>query len=502
MANELYPDQQETVKECLHYLVEKDYRSIILCGKTGSGKTVMAADLANTFVKREKVVLMISDRVELHDGFIKAASSHGMFPFLIDADNSTLNIAHNCYISMSQTLKRRIKKPQYREWLLNFVDVIFIDECHKEEFNLFFTEKLFCKQKIIGLSATPRRFGSQRQLFEDYQHIVFAMETQDLIAIERLAKPIYIYDEALKIDTKLIKVRKIRGEYDFDEQDAAKVMRMANVGNNAVDLYKANVPGQKFINFSSGSADTIRHCVEFNEAGIPSKYFISETKEKEAMVLHEKYRDLYSGNRKDIIKAHKAKEFLGLFNNNIFTTGYDDPLIEVVIIQRLTMNPNLLNQMIGRGSRFVKGIKEQFTIIDLSDNIKRLGKWHMPYPYSLHHKKAGGGLPILKKCPHCEGYNYATVKICKLISPKTKNVCNFVYPEYEKLPIQVNITVESYDDLVYKDFIAKRHMMSWDEINRYREVKNFRLEWLYIQAKQTNRENEFMNTEFYKKMTA
>jgi hypothetical protein len=138
--------------------------------------------------------------------------------------------------------------------------------------------------------------------------------------------------------------------------------------------------------------------------------------------------------------------------------------------------------------------------MDMSDNIRRMGKWHEPKKYSLFHTKKGGGLPILKKCPKCEGYNFATVKICKLIDPKSKEVCNFRYPEYQKISEPINVQVENYDDLLYKDFLQKRSLMSWEQINRYRETKKFKLEWMYRIAEQTGRMDEFKQTNYYNEL--
>ena len=498
MPKNLFPDQQKAVDRVLLSLQEFD--RLILCAQTGSGKTVMAANLAHHFVKQKKVVLLISDRLELHGGFYNDLVEEGLFPFMIDADGKSLNISYDTYIAMSQTLKRRLKSSTYLDWLRTVPDVIILDECHKEEYNPYFEQGLFRGKKVIGLTATPKRFGSQRQLAEDYQKIVYGEETQSLIALERLAKPNYIYDPDKKFDTSKIKIRKKLGEYDFDEKQAGELMRMSGVGANAIKIYKEKVDKDKFIAFCSGSADTIKQCVEFNESGIPSLYFISEPQEKEAIVLHEKYRSLYSGSRQYVLNAHKSGAVLGLFNNNIFTTGYNDPLIKGAIILRLTMNPNLLSQMIGRASRFVRGVKEDFWVMDMSDNIRRMGKWHEPKKYSLFHTKKGGGLPILKKCPKCEGYNFATVKICKLIDPKSKEVCNFRYPEYQKISEPINVQVENYDDLLYKDFLQKRSLMSWEQINRYRETKKFKLEWMYRIAEQTGRMDEFKQTNYYNEL--
>ena len=55
-----------------------------------------------------------------------------------------------------------------------------LDECHRAEFDFVFeyvTEKAY----VIGLSASPARYGSQRQLGLDYEAIVTGPSVKELI---------------------------------------------------------------------------------------------------------------------------------------------------------------------------------------------------------------------------------------------------------------------------------------------------------------------------------
>jgi hypothetical protein len=59
---------------------------------------------------------------------------------------------------------------------------------------------------------------------------------------------------------------------------------------------------------------------------------------------------------------------------SILTTGFDEPTIDTIILNRATKSLTLYYQMIGRGSRVLNN-KSKFTVIDLGNNIYRFGPW-------------------------------------------------------------------------------------------------------------------------------
>ena len=59
---------------------------------------------------------------------------------------------------------------------------------------------------------------------------------------------------------------------------------------------------------------------------------------------------------------------------SILTTGFDEPTVETIILNRATKSLTLYHQMIGRGSRVLKN-KKEFVVIDLGNNARRFGLW-------------------------------------------------------------------------------------------------------------------------------
>ena len=62
---------------------------------------------------------------------------------------------------------------------------------------------------------------------------------------------------------------------------------------------------------------------------------------------------------------------------SILTTGFDEPTVESIILNRATRSLTLYFQMIGRGSRIFKD-RTTFQVIDLGNNIARFGPWSQP----------------------------------------------------------------------------------------------------------------------------
>ncbi len=78
--------------------------------------------------------------------------------------------------------------------------------------------------------------------------------------------------------------------------------------------------------------------------------------------------------RKETIEWFKKTPDAILTSVGILTTGFDEPTVKSIIINRATRSLTLYHQMIGRGSRKLPN-KDTFQIIDLGNNVRRFGYW-------------------------------------------------------------------------------------------------------------------------------
>ena len=78
--------------------------------------------------------------------------------------------------------------------------------------------------------------------------------------------------------------------------------------------------------------------------------------------------------RRDILQWFKETPDAILTSVGILTTGFDEPTVESIILNRATRSLTLYHQMIGRGSRVLPH-KKDFVVVDLGNNAARFGAW-------------------------------------------------------------------------------------------------------------------------------
>ena len=78
--------------------------------------------------------------------------------------------------------------------------------------------------------------------------------------------------------------------------------------------------------------------------------------------------------RKTVLQWFKVTPHAILTSVSILTTGFDEPTVNTIILNRATKSLGLYYQMIGRGSRILKD-KPTFSVIDLGNNMHRFGDW-------------------------------------------------------------------------------------------------------------------------------
>lgn len=132
--------------------------------------------------------------------------------------------------------------------------------------------------------------------------------------------------------------------------------------------------------------------------------------------------------RDESIRLFRKNEITAIVNNNVLTTGFDDPEIDLIIVLRATQSSALWVQMLGRGTRphfvgdhdlntregrfaaIVEGGKLFCMVLDYARNTSRLGP--INDPVIPGRKGEGGGQAPVKICDRCETYNHASARYC------------------------------------------------------------------------------------------
>ena len=145
-------------------------------------------------------------------------------------------------------------------------------------------------------------------------------------------------------------------------------------------------------------------------------------------VIHSKISD---EQRLERINGFKSGKYRAAVNNNVLTTGFDYPGIDMIGMLRPTKSTALWVQMLGRGTRPVYhadcpaelletaegrleaikwGPKQNCLVLDFAGNTRYLGP--INDPVIPRPKGKGGGVAPVKICEACGVYNHASVRYC------------------------------------------------------------------------------------------
>jgi len=426
--------------------INRGLKSQLLVIPTGGGKTVVFTTIAKGAISKGKTVMIVCDRKELISQAGDNLGRLGLIPTII-APGYPQNI-NNCYLASVDTLRRRT---------LPKVDIIIIDEAHKQTF-----DKLIQRYRdegmtplIIGATATPLRTGNQNSL-SDYYETIVEPTTTDKLLNEGFLVPCRTF--AAKMDLSAVKMT--GGDYNnaalYTEFNKAKLY------DGVIDQYEKFAKGKKTLIFNVNVQHSKNTVEAFTAAGYKAKHLDGSTP-----------KEL----RRYLLESFHRGEFDILSNCSVLTTGYDEPSIEAIIMNRATKSLPLYLQMAGRGSRLHPG-KSNFVLIDMGANCYEHGLWSDPRDWNIIKKKRNNtGVAPVKLCPKCEAMNPASAAICL--------DCKFVFPVKEKKLLEgIFVEVKATRGLtVAMDF----KNATLEQLKAYEVESKYKQGWAHATFKRQNR---------------
>lgn len=382
-------------------------KRIILCAPTGSGKTVMFTYMVARALERGKRCMIFTDRAELLKQSNGALDQFGIVPTLIEAGKTRLDVSGSCFIAMAQTYSRRKNNADYAD-LMAGMDLVIIDEAHKQTFNPLLPY-INPNAVVIGATATPLRRGKQECLSKFYQVLHNPVQVRELIDQGFLSKPVTY---GMPINLSGIRMK----GNDYDTQQMAIMYSKRKVFDGVVQNYNKYCRSKKAILFASNIASSKEVCNALQIAGHNARHVDGDMRKQE---------------RASVLDWFKHTPDAILCNCDLMTTGFDEPSIEVVILYRATASLPLFMQMVGRGSR-VTPTKREFTILDFGNNVNHHKLWEVNREWSLKkkRKRKSDGVGAVKNCYACD----ALIPVAMMICPH----CKF---EYERKPQEIAETV-------------------------------------------------------------
>lgn len=318
---------------------------------TGGGKTVIFSELTKRFIeKTKKRVLILTHRIELCGQTSRMLEELGVKNKIIDSKVKELPEKEEfmCFVAMVETLNNRLNEEQIE---MDDVGLLIVDEAHYNSFRKLF--KYFSKQIILGVTATPLSSNVKLPLKDNYNELIVGESIETLIGMGYLAKgTTYNYD----VNLKSLKVG-INGDYTVSSSE--KLYSNFLMQEKLLYAYEEKAKGTKTLIFNNGINTSISVHAMFKEEGYEIRHLDNTHSEKE---------------RAEILQWFKEKPDAILSSVSILTTGFDEPTVDTIILNRATKSLTLYHQMIGRGSRILKN-KKAFNILDLGNNARRFGLW-------------------------------------------------------------------------------------------------------------------------------
>jgi DNA repair protein RadD len=439
--------QDESVASIWNYFQTGQQGNPVIALPTGTGKSVVIArflySVFNAF-PHQKIVVLTHVKELIQQNYEKLVT---VWPFAPAGIYSAgLNSRqHNKAITFAG-----IQSVWKKAELFGHVDLVLIDEVHLVPLENMAMYQAFIAGlkainphlKLIGFTATPWRLGQGRiidpverkgkliePLFTDICYDLTSTEAFNRLIAEGYLLPLRPKRTKTVLEADGIHMR--GGEFIESELqdfiDAHDELTWAAL-NEAREVAMAEN----------------RHCWLVFATGIRHANVVGQMLDQLGVsncVIHSK-----SGDRDQSMARWKGGHITAAVNNNVLTTGVDNPLIDLIVVLRQTASTVLWVQMLGRGTRplYAPGFdlsdlggrlaaiaasgKRDCRVLDYAGNTRRLGP--INDPVIPRRKGQGGGDAPVKACDRCDEWVHASLRLCPY--------CGYEFPFETKLKAEAS----------------------------------------------------------------
>lgn len=347
--------QKQAVEAAVNFFSGPSKRNGIIVLPTGSGKSLVIADIA--YRLDAPVIVFQPSKEILEQNYTKLCSYGAWDVGIFSASFGRREIRKITFATIGSV-------KNYKDYFRRFRYVI-IDECHyvNAEDGMYrdFIKTIQCK--VLGLTATPYRLFSSRfygsmlkfitrtnpRIFSD---LLFHVQVKTLRDRGYLA-PMNYYQLKV-VDTSRLTVNSTGADYtDASVRQHYRDIRFNDTLENIV--HRLLVAGRKNILVFTRFVEEAQHLIKALGAGAAA---VSG--------------DTPKADRERILNDFKEGRLSVIANVGVLTTGFDFPALATVVLARPTMSLALYYQMCGRA---IRPYEDKVSwIVDLCGNYQRFGR--------------------------------------------------------------------------------------------------------------------------------
>lgn len=394
--------QQAAVSATLQHFRQSNESAVIVL-PTGSGKSLVIAELARLAKRKVLVLTHVKELVEQNH---QKYQSYGLSAGIYSAGLKLKQTQQQVTFASIQSVVRNL------EDFSHHYSLIIIDECHRVNINnndeahndehkksnqyqqiIEQLTQLNPNIKLLGLTATPYRLGLgwiyrrhyrgfvRSEEKRPFEYCIYELPLRQLIKRNYLTPP-HLVDATIE-------------HYDF-----------SRLTRNQIGEYSTAETNQYLNKHIRVTQGIIEHIIELatNRLGVMIFAATVEHAEEIKGYLPQQSSALITGNtdnkeRDRLIHDFKQQQLKFLVNVSVLTTGFDAPHVDMIAILRPTQSVSLYQQIIGRGLRLSEG-KKDCLIIDYTGN-----DFDLFQPEVGEKKPNSQAKPVQVTCPSCEFAN-------------------------------------------------------------------------------------------------
>lgn len=453
MAVSLRPYQRELIDAMYRYYDDGGTGNPCIVASTGAGKTVIIAKIIEEVLmaNAKARIIVLTHRKELIEQDAQETEQMIGSPVAVFSASCGRKEIGQITFGGIQSVARS-------QAFFYGADIAIVDEAHLINHNQTGQYRTFLAALkeanpsfvVIGLTATPYRLGHGK-ITEGDALFDRLIETPSA-SVDRLIADGYLSNLRAKATKAFISADGVAIDsktHDYNQKQLQSKCCDRGTSEAVVNEVISMAGNRKaWLFFCTGIEHAKMVAEILRQNGIPTACVTSETTD-----------------RTELIQDFKSGKIRAVTNVDVLSTGFNYPVIDLIVLMRPTMSAGLYVQQVGRGLRKAEG-KEDCLVLDFVGNVAKHGAINHIIPPTKNMAtrnmtrtcpKCGELVPSSKKVCTCCGYEWETVVLSK-ICPK----CDYIIPANSKTCPHCHILLnkEDYklhdDDLITSDKWLRR----------------------------------------------